>query len=115
MNFSGSITFTIETEDDIILAAQLIQHKRDPSFLAGKNSKSLGSISGRAESDAQYGAPSRPRRTISDYEVVENLRISYPTGPFTSTQADKIIKNVAGISSWTASRIRGKAIESDCL
>jgi hypothetical protein len=107
MDFKGSITFTIETEDDVVLAAQLIQQKR-----ASFHQPIPEPPATEVKPVAKEGKHSR---MLTDAEIIDELKLAFPQGAFFRAQADAIIEKATGLSTWTAGRILNKAIDEGKL
>lgn len=98
MDFSGSLTLTLQTEDDIILAAQFLQQRRQPAISAQAPKPATGEI-----------------RSLTENKILDEIRATFPGGTFSRAQANEQFFKIAGISPSKTGRILNQALKDGKL
>lgn len=103
---TGTLTLTLQTEDDILLAASIIQQRR----LAARN-QGQGDNADKQMTNPKKGKEQRP----TDAAVFDRLRTHFQAKEFSTAQAIEEVKRIAGYSPAKAGRILRKGIETNEL
>lgn len=96
----GTLTLTLQSEDDILLAAQIIQQRR---LVADKR------IRKHADDDSMRSTVERKLR-LTSAEVLAHLKTNFQGSPFSRAQANDEVAKIAGYSCSKTGRILTSAI-----
>lgn len=108
MDFNGSLTITLKSEEDIILMGQFLQQRRTPSSPSNEYKPTAQEKKEGAKSEVH-------RATTTEIEVTKRLKSAFPKSPFTRSQAIELIEKDTSLSAWTIGHVIGKAIERGTL
>lgn len=101
---TGTLTLTLQTEDDIILAAYILQQRR------------LAARTQNPGTDGEMATCTKEKKPrLSSAEVLDQLKTHFQTNEFSRAQAIEGVKRIAGYSSAKTGRILRKGIETNDL
>ena len=102
---TGTLSLTIQTEDDILLLARIIEEKR----LAAKSENPEDKV------ERPQSTVNERRQRPSNAEVLDKLRSRFQSNEFSRAQAIDEVKKIAGYSSAKTGRILRSGLEVNKL